>query len=168
MGRWGSPRVKRSAREKSEQVLEEMLQKRQDHRGQDSVLFLLLSGSTQSMAGYNAKQVKERVRDSVEVIRRLRYRIADSDIWHTLATNIHTLPSSEEFVVLADELLADRYLANSTLKQVLKDCLGEHRLTPELLGKLNALRVFVQLPVLEWQDERLAKARARAEEAAGQ
>ena len=168
MGRWGSPKVKQSAREKREQVLTELLQGKQARRGQDSVLFLLLSSSTQSMAGFNAKQVQMRVRDSLAVIRRLRFRIADSDIWHTVASNIHALPGPEEICVLARELCVDRQLVNFAVKQVLRQCTDSCLLTPGLLGKLNALRAFVKLPVLEWDDERLAEARAHAGKEGGQ
>ena len=163
MGRWGSPKPKQSAQQKREQALMEMLEGKQDRRRQNSVLFLLLSSSTQFMTGFDAKQVRQRVGESLRVIRSSGFRIADSDIWHVLASNIYSLKGPQEVSALAQELDVDRQLVNFAVREVLDRCRNERRLTLLLLEKLNALRSCVLLPPLLWDDRRLNDARIRAE-----
>ena len=162
-GRWRSQRIKLNAQQKREQSLAEFLKGLQDRRGKSSALYFLLSSSTQFMAGFSPQQVRRRTRDSLLAVRRSNFRIADSDIWHVLASNVHALEGPEEAFVLAQELSVDRQLVNFAVRQALGHCVDGHKLTPQLLDKLNALRACVSLPALLWEDRRLAEARAYAE-----
>ena len=162
-GRWRSQRIKLNAQQKREQSLAEILKGVEDRRGKNSALYFLLSGSTQSMAGFSAQQIRRHTRDSLRVVRRSNFRVADSDIWHALASNIHALEGPEEARVLAQELSVDRQLVNFAVRETLRHCGNSHRLTPQLLEKINALRAYVSLPALLWEDRRLAEARAYAE-----
>lgn len=152
-----------SAEQQRQQRLAESLKGFRDRRGKNSALYLLLSASTGFMAGFDARSIRQRVRDSMAAVRIQGFRIADADIWHVLAANLHALRDGAEVQVLARELGADRQLVNFAFKQVLRDCLAERRLNPELLAKLNALRLCVSLPKLGWDDRRLAEARVRVE-----
>ena len=162
-GRWRSRRIKLNVQQKREQGLAEILEGLQDRRGKNSPLYFLMSSSTQSMANFSTQQVRRHTRDSLLVIRRSNFRVADSDIWHALASNVHALRGPEEAFVLAQELSVDRQLVNFAVREALKHCVGGQKLTPQLLEKLNALRACVSLPALLWEDRRLAEARAFAE-----